>query len=130
VLSLIQDLQTRLGLAMLLVAHDLAVVQYLATRVAIMYLGQIVEIGSTAQVYARPSHRYTRALLSAIPSLDLDSRSQRIVLQGDITSPMNPPSGCRFRTRCPHALPACAELAPPLRKVAARHAKACIRDDI
>jgi oligopeptide/dipeptide ABC transporter ATP-binding protein len=130
VLSLIEDLQGRLGLAMLLVAHDLAVVQYLASRVAIMYLGRIVEIGPTAEVYARPRHPYTRALLSAIPSPRPGHRHERIILQGEIPSPLDPPSGCRFRTRCPHALPACAESLPELRKVSTDHAKACIRDDI
>jgi oligopeptide/dipeptide ABC transporter ATP-binding protein len=130
VLSLIEDLQARLGLAMLLVAHDLAVVQYLSTRVAIMYLGRIVEIGPTMEVYARPRHPYTRALLSAIPTTRPEERRQRVVLQGDIPSPLKPPSGCHFRTRCPFALPACAEARPPLAEVSPGHAKACIRDDL
>ncbi|MGY6249838.1 ABC transporter ATP-binding protein [Bosea thiooxidans] len=130
VLSLIEDLQKRFGLAMLLVAHDLAVVQYLASRVAIMYLGRLVEIGPTAEVYGRPQHPYTRALLSAIPSPQPGRRTKRVILQGEIPSPLNPPSGCRFRTRCPHALPACGDARPELRAVSAGHAKACIRDDI
>jgi oligopeptide/dipeptide ABC transporter ATP-binding protein len=130
VLSLIEDLQARLGLSMLLIAHDLAVVQYLASRVAIMYLGRIVEIGSTADVFSAPQHPYTRALLSAIPSVDRGRKAERVVLKGEIPSPLNPPSGCRFRTRCPHAVSACAEALPDLRPIASGHSKACIRDDI
>jgi oligopeptide/dipeptide ABC transporter ATP-binding protein len=130
VLSLIEDLQARLGLSMLLIAHDLAVVQYLASRVAIMYLGRIVEIGSTADVFSAPQHPYTRALLSAIPLVDRGRKAERVVLKGEIPSPLNPPSGCRFRTRCPHAVSACAEALPDLRPIASGHSKACIRDDI
>ncbi|MCM0018890.1 MAG: ATP-binding cassette domain-containing protein [Tagaea sp.] len=128
VLALIEALQARFGLAMLLVAHDLAVVQYLARRVAIMYMGRIVEIGPTGDVYHRPRHPYTRALLSAVPAARGGPARVRTVLKGDPPSPLDPPSGCRFRTRCPHALPACAEAAPELR--GDTHAVACIRDDI
>lgn len=130
VLRLIEDLQSRLGLAMLLVAHDLAVVQYLARRVAILYLGRIVEIGPTAAVYDSPQHPYTRALLSAVPTVRPGRRAQRIILSGEIPSPLNPPSGCRFRTRCPHALPICAEQKPELREIDPGHLKACLRDDL
>ncbi|WP_108660942.1 ABC transporter ATP-binding protein [Acuticoccus kandeliae] len=130
ILALIERLQGQLGLAMLLVAHDLAVVQYLARRVAVMYLGTIVEIGPTEAVYAAPAHPYTRALLSAIPSAEPERRRQRVILEGDMPSPLNPPSGCRFRTRCPFALPRCAEEEPVLRDVGGRHQKACLRDDI
>ncbi len=130
VLRLIEDLQERFGLAMLLVAHDLAVVQYLSRRIAIMYLGRIVEIGPTADVYARPQHPYTRALLSAIPTTRTDERRQRVVLHGDIPSPLKPPSGCHFRTRCPHVLPACADARPALVEIAPGHASACIRTDL
>ena len=130
VLALIESLQTRFGLAMLLVAHDLAVVQYLARRVAIMYMGRIVEIGVTDDVYHRPRHPYTRALLSAVPAARGGPARTRMILKGDPPSPLDPPSGCRFRTRCPHALPACAEATPPLRAAIGGHAVACIRDDI
>jgi oligopeptide/dipeptide ABC transporter ATP-binding protein len=130
VLALIESLQARLGLAMLLVAHDLAVVQYLARRVAIMYMGRIVEIGATDDVYHRPRHPYTRALLSAVPVARGGPKRTRTVLKGDPPSPLDPPSGCRFRTRCPHALPACAEATPTLRAAIGAHAVACLRDDI
>jgi oligopeptide transport system ATP-binding protein len=130
VLTLIESLQARFGLAMLLVAHDLAVVQYLARRVAIMYMGRIVEIGATDDVYHHPRHPYTRALLSAIPAARGGGVRVRTVLKGDPPSPLNPPSGCRFRTRCPHAIAACAEATPALRGGADGHLAACIRDDI
>lgn len=130
VLALIESLQARLGLAMLLVAHDLAVVQYLARRVAIMYMGRIVEIGATDDVYHRPRHPYTRALLSAVPVARGGPKRTRTVLKGDPPSPLDPPSGCRFRTRCPHALAACAEATPTLRAAIGAHAVACLRDDI
>jgi peptide/nickel transport system ATP-binding protein len=106
------------------------IVQYLARRVAIMYMGRIVEIGATDDVYHRPRHPYTRALLSAVPVARGGPERTRTVLKGDPPSPLDPPSGCSFRTRCPHALPACAEAAPPLRAAIGAHAVACLRDDI
>ena len=129
VINLLRDLQQRLGLTMLFISHDLAVVEYICDRVIVLYLGRIMEIASSADLYARPQHPYTRALLSAIPSPDMDASRDRQILKGDIPSPANPPSGCVFRTRCPMALDACAQSAPQLREVAPGRFKACIRDD-
>jgi len=130
VINLLRDLQTRLGLTMLFISHDLAVVEYICDTVIVLYLGRVMEMAPAAELYARPTHPYTRALLSAIPSPDPDARQQRQVLSGDIPSPASPPSGCVFRTRCPFAIEACANVAPALREVAPGHTRACIRDDI
>jgi peptide/nickel transport system ATP-binding protein len=130
VINLLRDLQQRLGLTMLFISHDLAVVEYICDRVIVLYLGRIMEIASSADLYAQPQHPYTRALLSAIPSPDPDAIRDRHILQGDIPSPANPPSGCVFRTRCPAALDACAQTVPQLRAVAPGQFKACIRDDL
>ncbi|MBB6219781.1 ABC transporter ATP-binding protein [Rhizobium leguminosarum] len=130
VINLLRELQQRLGLTMLFISHDLAVVEYICDRVIVLYLGRIMEIAPSADLYARPQHPYTRALLSAIPSPDPDARRNRQILKGDIPSPVNPPSGCVFRTRCPSALDACAAAVPPLREIAPGHFKACIRDDL
>jgi peptide/nickel transport system ATP-binding protein len=130
IVNLLRDLQKRLGLTILFIAHDLAVVEYVADVVIVLYHGRIMEIAPSRRLYAMPQHPYTRALLSAVPSPDPARRSLRQILTGDIPSPANPPSGCVFRTRCPVALPACAEAVPPLRKIAPAHAKACIRDDL
>ncbi len=130
IVNLLRDLQRRLGLAMLFIAHDLAVVEYIADTVIVLYLGRIMEIGPGDRLYAAPAHPYTRALHAAVPSPDPGRRGRRKLLTGDIPSPSNPPSGCVFRTRCPVALPACAGDIPPLREIAPGHAKACIRDDV
>ncbi|MRX37172.1 ABC transporter ATP-binding protein [Aminobacter sp. MDW-2] len=130
VVNLLRDLQQRLGLTMLFISHDLAVVEYICDRVIVLYLGRIMEIATTEDLYARPEHPYTRALMSAIPSPDPEAKKTREILKGDIPSPANPPSGCVFRTRCPSALDACATAAPELREVRPGHFKACIRDDL
>ena len=130
VVNLLRELQGRLGLTMLFIAHDLAVVEYVADVVIVLYLGRIMEMAPSKALYSAPRHPYTRALLSAVPSPDPSRRAQRQVLKGDIPSPVNPPSGCVFRTRCPFAIEACAGTVPALREVGPGHVKACIRDDI
>ncbi len=130
VINLLRDLQQRLGLTMLFISHDLAVVEYICDRVIVLYLGRVMEIAPSAELYAAPQHPYTQALLSAIPSSDPDSHRNRQILKGDIPSPANPPSGCVFRTRCPKALPKCAEVVPELRETSPGRFKACIRDDL
>lgn len=129
VINLLRDLQQRLGLTMLFISHDLAVVEYICDRVIVLYLGRIMEIAPSEVLYSRPQHPYTRALLSAIPSPDPQNPVTRQILSGDIPSIANPPSGCVFRTRCPKALSACAAEVPPLREVAPGHFKACIVED-
>ncbi|MHB2165597.1 ABC transporter ATP-binding protein [Alsobacter sp. R-9] len=129
VLNLIQDLQQAYGLTLLFIAHDLSVVEYLCDEVVVLYLGRVMERGPSRQVYGRPRHPYTQALLSAAPVPDPRATRNRVVLQGDIPSPLDPPSGCVFRTRCPSARPACADAVPPLETIDADHAVACIRKD-
>jgi peptide/nickel transport system ATP-binding protein len=130
IINLLRDLKKRLGLTMLFIAHDLAVVEYLSDRIIVIYLGRIMEVGPARQLCSAPKHPYTEALLSAVPVIEPERRGRRIVLTGDIPSPITPPSGCVFRTRCPYAIAACAKDVPPLRPIGPGRFKACIRDDI
>jgi oligopeptide/dipeptide ABC transporter ATP-binding protein len=129
VVNLLQDLQKEFGLTYLFISHGLAVVEHISTRVAVMYLGRIVEIASAAQLYANPLHPYTVALLSAIPVPDPKQKRDRIILKGDVPTARNPPSGCRFRTRCPIAIDECRSIDPELREISPGHSAACIRVD-
>ena len=130
VVNLLLDINGRLGLAMLVIGHDVAVVEHLARRIAVMYLGRIVELAESRALCRRPRHPYTAALLSAVPVADPAARRARIALPGEPPSPLDPPSGCAFRTRCRHALAECAAAVPALREVAPGHWSACIRADI
>ena len=127
VVNLLADLQARLGLSYLFIAHDLAVVKHVATRVAVMYLGRIVELAGRDDLFARPLHPYTRALLTAIPRPDPGQRLARQLSGGDVPSPLNPPPGCHFHTRCPFTVDRCRAEVPPLRAVAGGHLSACHR---
>ncbi|EWT03775.1 hypothetical protein N864_18460, partial [Intrasporangium chromatireducens Q5-1] len=129
ILELFRDLRDRLGLSYVFISHDLAVVRSIADRVAVMYLGRVVEQGPTERVYDNPQHPYTQALLSSAPVADPSARdeSRRIVLTGEVPSPANPPTGCTFRTRCWRAVEACATDRPPLETVGPEHRAACIR---
>jgi oligopeptide transport system ATP-binding protein len=125
IINLLQDLQERLRLTYLFVAHDLRVVEHISRRVAIMYLGKIVELASREEIYATPRHPYTRALLSAIPSVNVEAKSERIKLPGEMPSPVDPPSGCSFHPRCPYAKDVCRTAEPPLVTGHGGHAVAC-----
>jgi len=128
VIQLLQQLRRDLSLATLFISHDLSVIEVVADRVLVMYLGRVMEAAPAAELFARPSHPYTRALLSAVPSRR--PKPARTVLTGEIPSPSRPPSGCVFRTRCPNAIGKCAEVVPELRRVGEDHVSACIRDDL
>jgi peptide/nickel transport system ATP-binding protein len=127
VLNLLGDLKKKLSLTMLFIAHDLSVVEYLCDEVVVMYLGRVMERGPSRQVYAAPRHPYTKALLATAPVPDPTRRRTRVPLQGDIPSPIAPPSGCVFRTRCPSAAPACSTTIPPVEPIGGGHHVACIR---
>ena len=125
VLNLLSDLQKEFNLTYLFVAHNMAVVEQVSDRIAVMYLGKLVELADADELYLRPLHPYTQALISVIPVPDPTVRREKIVLQGDIPSPINPPSGCHFRTRCPIAQQLCEEVEPPLELKADGHWAAC-----
>ena len=125
VINLLVDLQQEFGLSYLFVAHDLAIVEHISHRVAVMYLGRIVELTTTRELFGNPLHPYTEALLSAVPVPDPTVRRKRVILQGDVPSPMNLPAGCRFHTRCPYAFDRCRREEPALTEVAPGHVVAC-----
>jgi oligopeptide/dipeptide ABC transporter ATP-binding protein len=127
VVNLLEDLKEQYNLTMLFIAHDLAVVEHISDRVIVMYLGRVMEIAPTRKLYSTPNHPYTKALLSAVPDPDKRHRPDRVILTGDIPSPINPPSGCVFRTRCPMAIADCAKVVPEPVEISPGHFSACIR---
>ncbi|MDZ4677422.1 MAG: dipeptide ABC transporter ATP-binding protein [Oligoflexia bacterium] len=127
VINLLMDLQQKLGLTYLFIAHDLKVVEHISTRVAVMYLGRVVELATAEELYKNPQHPYTQALLSAIPVPKVGGKSQRVILKGDVPSPVNPPPGCHFNPRCPIAEQSCREIDPILKETTNGHYTRCIK---
>lgn len=125
VLNLMQELQEKFSLTYLFISHDLSVVKHISDRVSVMYLGKVVEIAEKNELYDKPLHPYTRALLSAIPIPNPEVKRERIILEGDVPSPVNPPSGCHFHTRCKYAKPECSKVEPELKDVGGEHFVAC-----
>ena len=125
IINLLKDLQREKGLTYMFISHDLSVVEHISDRVGVMYLGSMAEIGDTKDIFSNPCHPYTQALLSAIPVPDPHNKKQRIILEGDVPSPMNPPSGCRFHTRCPYATEKCSQVTPVFREHEPGHWAAC-----
>ena len=130
IINLLSDLQDELGLALLFISHDLAIVEHLTHRVAVMYLGKVVELSDRRSLFANPAHPYTRALLSAVPVPDPAAKRDRIILKGDVPSPINPPSGCRFHTRCPYVFDRCRVDEPMLRPRGPGQKAACHLDEL
>ncbi len=126
VINLLQDMRETFDLTMMFIAHDLAVVRLISDRIAVMYLGRLVEVAEADELFINPRHPYTKALLSAVPIPDPEAKSDRVILQGDVPSPINPPSGCVFRTRCPMATAKCASTIPQLKECAPGHEHACL----
>lgn len=124
-MNLLKDLQEKTGVSYLMIAHDLAAVKYMSDRIGVMYLGKLVEIAESEELYANPLHHYTKALFSATLPSHPDVRRQRIILQGEVPSPLNPPSGCRFHPRCSQRIPTCSEVEPVLENVGSNHQVAC-----
>lgn len=129
IINLLEELQAEFGLTYLFIAHDLSVVRHIGDRVAVMYLGKLAEVADRRELYENPLHPYTKALLSAVPIPDptVEAKRERIILKGEVSSPLNPPSGCVFHPRCPIAVPECSQVVPELREVSPNHWVACIR---
>jgi oligopeptide/dipeptide ABC transporter ATP-binding protein len=125
IINLLIDLQEEFNLSYIIISHDLAVVEYICDRIAVMYLGKIVEMAAYRELYTTPKHPYTEALLSAVPVPDLDAKSERVILGGDVPSPINPPSGCRFHPRCPKRMDICPNQEPQLKDMGDGHQVAC-----
>ncbi|MDI9492985.1 MAG: ABC transporter ATP-binding protein, partial [Bacillota bacterium] len=127
IVNMLEDMQQEMGLTYLFIAHDISVVKHISNRIGVMYLGNVVELAESNELYNNPLHPYTKTLMSAVPVPDpkISRERKRIILEGDIPSPMNPPSGCRFHTRCPYAISRCKEEIPAWRELAPDHFAAC-----